>query len=871
MAESRDVTRAAMLCCNTRVEKIELNAGGLGVAITSRCRWYSQVQRVRLYGMSLVCGAFFATLPVIARAASPPPPAQLRVAPGFEVTRVYGVSRDREGSWVSVSADAKGTLYASDQYGPLYKIVPPREAAGSPVVTPLPLPIGGVHGMAWLDGSLYAIVGQKAAAQTGLYRLRDTNDDGELDQVDLLRALDGEGEHGPHAVVVAPDGRSLYVIAGNATRLPELARSCVPRLWADDSLLEPLPALMGSETRGILPGGWIGRTDLEGRTWELVSAGFRNAYALAVDSRGELFTFDSDTEMEINLPWYRPTRVLHAVSGADFGWRRGALKLSDAAPDLWPTLLPMGLGSPTAVLAVPGARLPQRYRNALWVADWSYGKIFALHLQPAGASFTATREEIVAGTPLPITSMCVNPVDGAIYFTTGGRRLQSALYRLRWTAAIRETEENAKPVSGAAKARRALEEFHGRQDSAAVNAAWGALGDEDASLRQAARAALESQPVNSWRERALRETESRLALTALLALARADAAASQSAILEALSTLHDRGLEPGLRGDWLRVLALAFARGPASSPDVRSSWGARITRLFPSGQHELDTALFEFLVYCEMPDAAAKGMAALRGAVTRQAQLDYAKSLRVLRTSWTSELRREFFRWFGETTAWRGGGSFRRFLDRLRDDALATVPEPERAALRGIIEAAAKNNAPPDYASPDRKFIRAWTTDDLTMLAENDPRKRDPERGRALFGAAACFACHTFDGVGGALGPDLSAAARQRTVRDLFEAIVEPSREISDQYGTVVVRLRDGRQLSGRIVNLTEKGLQLAENLADPSNVVRFDEDDILAIEPSKVSLMPPGLLNVFSEDEILDLLAFMRSGLTSPATTTER
>jgi putative heme-binding domain-containing protein len=96
-------------------------------------------------------------------------------------------------------------------------------------------------------------------------------------------------------------------------------------------------------------------------------------------------------------------------------------------------------------------------------------------------------------------------------------------------------------------------------------------------------------------------------------------------------------------------------------------------------------------------------------------------------------------------------------------------------------------------------------------------------------------------------------------LRDLVEAIVEPSREISDQYGTVQVRLRDGRELSGRIVNLTETGLNLAENLADPSNVVRLAEADIVSIVPSKHSLMPPGLLNVLSADEVLELLAFLR------------
>lgn len=84
------------------------------------------------------------------------------------------------------------------------------------------------------------------------------------------------------------------------------------------------------------------------------------------------------------------------------------------------------------------------------------------------------------------------------------------------------------------------------------------------------------------------------------------------------------------------------------------------------------------------------------------------------------------------------------------------------------------------------------------------------------------------------------------------------------QYNTSLVRTRDGRQLSGRIVNLTETGLHLAENLADPSNVIRLAEADVISIEASKQSLMPPGLLNVLSAAEVLDLLAFLRSGAES-------
>jgi putative heme-binding domain-containing protein len=130
---------------------------------------------------------------------------------------------------------------------------------------------------------------------------------------------------------------------------------------------------------------------------------------------------------------------------------------------------------------------------------------------------------------------------------------------------------------------------------------------------------------------------------------------------------------------------------------------------------------------------------------------------------------------------------------------------------------------------------------------------------------AGCFACHTCRGEGGAVGPDLTAAGARLATRDLLEAILDPSSEISDQYGTSVVTLRDGRQLSGRIINYTEQGIQLAENLFDPAQVVKLAEKEVVSIAASKISLMPPGLLNVLEAGEILDLLAFLQPPSPAP------
>ncbi len=792
--------------------------------------------------------------------AAPLAPPRISAAPGYEVTLVHAVARAQHGSWISLAADPRGRLYASDQYGPIYRITLADQPGGAPTITPVPLKIGGAHGLAWINGSLYAVVGQKEVCPPGLYRLRDTDGDGELDQVELLRALDGDGEHGPHAVVAAPDGQSLWVLAGNATRLPELVRSRVPRCWADDALLRPLGALMGSETRGVLPGSWICRTDLDGRAWALHAAGLRNAYSLACDPNGELFTADSDTEFELNLPWYRPTRVVHAVSGADFGWRRGALKIPDGAPDLWPTVLPLGLGSPTAVLFPAGAHLPDPERTALWVADWSYGKILALSLQASGATFSATRREIVSALPLPVTAIGVNPIDGALYFTTGGRRIHSALYRLRWTGETPGPAPPAMPPTPEAVARHALEQWHGRVDAAAVAAAWPALGSPEPNLRLAARTVLESQPVAAWRDRALHEAQPRAALAALLGLARVDAAGSRMEILAALRALRAQLSTTALLGEWLRVLSLTFSRGGGTDPATRAAWRPILEALRPDCARELAPAVLELLVYCDSPFAAEWGLALLRSGASRTTQLDLVRSLSVLTSGWNPDLRREFFKWLASTASWRGGGSFRPFLQRLRDDAVASVPPDERPGLRDLLTQPVSNLTFATFPlGAERRPVRTWTSDDVVGLVGRDTQRRDPVRGRLVFGSVGCFVCHSFDGEGSALGPDLTAVGHRLALRDLVEAIIEPSREISDPYATSLVTLRDGRQLSGRIVNLVEDGLHLASDLSDPSNVSRLANADIVAITASSVSLMPPGLLTLLSDEEILDLLAFLR------------
>ena len=160
-----------------------------------------------------------------------------------------------------------------------------------------------------------------------------------------------------------------------------------------------------------------------------------------------------------------------------------------------------------------------------------------------------------------------------------------------------------------------------------------------------------------------------------------------------------------------------------------------------------------------------------------------------------------------------------------------------------------------------RPFVKAYTLDDLAPVLETGLKSgRDFDRGRKLFAAGKCFACHRFDNEGGAHGPDLSGAAGRFSARDLLESIVDPNKEISDQYAAVEIRTADDRVVVGRIVNLNNDEVKVNTNMLDPGSTVSINRNNIESMKTSKLSMMPAGLLDTFKEDEVLDLMAYLLS-----------
>lgn len=358
---------------------------------------------------------------------------RFRIAADFRVERV--THPDRVGSLVAMAFNEAGQLLVSREGGPLLLVQDDNQDGVWDLVSTYCDQIKNCHGILPLNGQVFAV--GDGPEKTGFYRLSDEDRDGQADDIKLLFAFDGGmGEHGPHAPVLGPDG-FIYLMVGNHSRAaPEYEATSPLVHYYEGDLIQPRYEDAGGHAHGIkAPGGTVIRTDVEGSFVELFAGGFRNAYDMAFSRQGDLFTYDSDMEWDVGLPWYRPTRVNHVIPGAEFGWRSGWANWPDYFIDSLPSTLDVGRGSPTGVECYNHYMFPARYHNALFLADWSLGRIVAVRLQRSGGTYQARSEIFLQGRPLNVTDLAVGP-DGWLYFTTGGRGTEGGVYRIRWLGKV---------------------------------------------------------------------------------------------------------------------------------------------------------------------------------------------------------------------------------------------------------------------------------------------------------------------------------------------------------------------------------------------------------------------------------------------------
>lgn len=833
------------------------------------------------------------------------------VPSGFELDILYSPSESNDGSWVALAEGPDGTFFASDQYGALYhfKVPPVGEVLDSTQVDTIALEIGHAHGLLWAFNSLYVSVNdrwedgegkQLTEHGSGVYRLRDTDGDGALDDIKMLLKLEGSGEHGPHSLVPSPDGQQIYFIAGNYTQVPEaiVQNSRLPNNWDADNLFPPFLDARGHATQIEPPGGWIARTDPDGENWELVASGFRNPFDMAFNQDGELFAFDADMEWDIGMPWYRPIRVCHVTSGGNFGWRTGSGKWPDYYPDNLPAVVNLGQGSPTAVVHTANLKFPAKYKNGLLVFDWSFGTAYYVDLQEKGSTYTGGFAEFFSGTPLPLTD-AVAGSDGALYFASGGRKLDSHFYRLRYTGPWEDSQstgtEKESESAQLRELREELEATHNRRATESIPMLWEHLNHPDRFIRYAARVGLEHQPVSTWQSRFNNEEDPVRIIQASLALARFADAGRRNTLYEKLGKLDPAQLSRAQQLDRLRAIGLIAIRMGLPGSAQKQQFIEEFNRYFPANDPAMDRELSQLLVFLGDGEVTAKSVALLEKhtrekTVTHPELLSeevsnrseqygptilemlenmpptealfYSSLLSRATEGWNEELWERYFRWFFDGLNAKGGMSFKPFLENMRKQAIANVPENLQdhfEEISGVYKAGEELVNLPQPEGPGAEYNAA----NIHGIVGRglDGYEGTIETGKRIYEAALCGMCHRMRGEGGSMGPDLTQIHTRFKRNEIIDAIFSPNDEISDQYAFTLYDLKDGKRIAGKVLSETDDKITLMTNPFNMTYTVEVPKADVVKSGLSPISPMPSNLLNRLNEQEIADLFAYLLSG----------
>ncbi len=175
----------------------------------------------------------------------------------------------------------------------------------------------------------------------------------------------------------------------------------------------------------------------------------------------------------------------------------------------------------------------------------------------------------------------------------------------------------------------------------------------------------------------------------------------------------------------------------------------------------------------------------------------------------------------------------------------------------------AAQSGSPASSTPQAPAERQWTMDELLPAMADLGAGRDWMQGGRVFEQAGCGICHamsTYWG-GNGLAPDLTAVSSKMTRDMILQSILEPSATLNGQYYHTEFTLKDGSVVRGTVVDAVGDALVVAPVMMVPDVTIRIAKADIKSEAPSPVSPMPAGMLNAFTRDQVLDLIAFLDAG----------
>jgi putative heme-binding domain-containing protein len=310
---------------------------------------------------------------------------RFELPPGFHIYRAAGP--DLSGGSYALTFDGEGRLLVGD--GNAVRRLIDKDNDGvfdSYEVIATGMGWRGPQGLLVYEDKLYAVGGDGIQVFEGYRSGKELIHKGRIGN-----RLNTGGDHDAHTIFRGHDGW-LYFMAGNGAGMED--RKHITE--------ESSPVLFEREAS-------VFRISPDGTKWECLAAGGRNPPNLGMNYLGELFSFDSDMEWHVGLPWYRPVRLNHWAIGGDQGWQ----EVGAYPPyyiDCLPGILDVGRGSPNWGVFYEHNQFPDKYRDAFVVCDYRWkresndqyattGRLVTFFLKREGAGWKASMETLARPKP----------------------------------------------------------------------------------------------------------------------------------------------------------------------------------------------------------------------------------------------------------------------------------------------------------------------------------------------------------------------------------------------------------------------------------------------------------------------------------------
>ncbi len=154
---------------------------------------------------------------------------------------------------------------------------------------------------------------------------------------------------------------------------------------------------------------------------------------------------------------------------------------------------------------------------------------------------------------------------------------------------------------------------------------------------------------------------------------------------------------------------------------------------------------------------------------------------------------------------------------------------------------------------------REWKFDELIGDIRKLPMGRSFDVGQELFKIASCTGCHRLNNEGNVFGPDLAKLEpKNSTTEHILRSILEPSKDIEEKYQSYLFAMDSGKQLTGMIMEENDDEFKIVIDPLAKDKTTSLPKEEVEAYKKSKLSIMPVGLMNKLTREEILDLIAYV-------------